>query len=32
MKEEIDKKFKIENYNIDKLDIIRIYKYLYNIY
>ena len=31
-KEEIDKKFKIENYNIDKLDIIRIYKYLDNIY
>ena len=31
-KEEIEKKIKIENYNIEKLDIVRIYRYLDNIY
>ena len=31
-KEEVEKKMKIENYNIDKLDIVRIYKYLERIF
>ena len=31
-KEDIDKMLKYENYNFDKLDIVRIYKYLDNIY
>ena len=31
-KEEIEKKMKIENYNIDKLDIVRIYRYLEKIF
>ncbi len=31
-KEKIEKKMKIENYNIDKLDIVRIYRYLEKIF